>query len=291
MLGIRNEFDPLELVILGTGIGMKAEADPVLQQGLPKTSSFYTQPDPRVTEGEFEGVCRALEHLGTAVQRPDIVNSAEIIDQTCPRDIGFVIDDLYFEANSRYASRNSEHLGIDPLLKDIESPHYIKIPKDVFLEGGDVMPAPGKLFVGLGARSSCEGIEWLAGVLRQYGNPREIVIIPHDVLHLDCCWNVIGPDLALWCEVATGTFTDLEGEPVHLDLETISVNRAEQAALATNMLVARPGHILARDNAACELINQTLESRYGFSVERLPFDCVPSIGGSFRCATLPLKRG
>jgi len=291
VLGIQNEFDPLELVILGTGIGLKSEADPVLQQGLPKTSALYSQPDPKVTEGEFEGVCRALENLGTVVQRPNIVDSPEIVDQTCPRDIGFVIDNLYFEANSRYASRNVEHLGIDPLLKNIEPRQYIKIPKDVFLEGGDVMPAPGKLFVGLGARSSCEGIEWLAGVLRQYGNPREIVIIPHDVLHLDCCWNVIGPDLALWCEVATGTFTDLEGEPVHLDLETISVNRAEQAALATNMLVARPGHILARDNAACELINQTLESRYGFSVERLPFDCVPSIGGSFRCATLPLKRG
>jgi len=290
VLGIRNEFDPLELVILGTGIGMKAEADPVLQQGLPKTSSLYTQPDPRVTEGEFEGVCRALRNLGTVVQRPDIVNSAEIIDQTCPQDIGFVIDDLYFEANSRYASRNIEHLGIDPLLKDIESPHYIKIPKDVFLEGGDVMPAPGKLFVGLGARSSREGIEWLAGVLHQYGSTREIVIIPHDVLHLDCCWNVIGPDLALWCEAATGTFADLEGEPIQLDFETISVNRTEQAALATNVLVARPGHILARDDAACESINQMLESRYGFSVERLPFDCVPSIGGSFRCATLPLKR-
>jgi len=290
VLGIQNEFDPLELVILGTGIGMKAEADPVLQQGLPKTSALYTQPDPRVTEGEFEGVCRALRNLGTVVQRPDIVNSAEIIDQTCPQDIGFVIDDLYFEANSRYASRNIEHLGIDPLLKDIESPHYIKIPKDVFLEGGDVMPAPGKLFVGLGARSSREGIEWLAGVLHQYGSTREIVIIPHDVLHLDCCWNVIGPDLALWCEAATGTFADLEGEPIQLDFETISVNRTEQAALATNVLVARPGHILARDDAACESINQMLESRYGFSVERLPFDCVPSIGGSFRCATLPLKR-
>ena len=84
---------------------------------------------------------------------------------------------------------------------------------------------------------------------------------------------------------------DLEGAPIHFDFETISVNRAEQAALATNVLVAHPGYILARDDAACEPINQILESRYGFSVERLPFDCVPSIGGSFRCATLPLKRG
>jgi N-dimethylarginine dimethylaminohydrolase len=291
VLGIQNEFDPLELVILGTGIGMKAEADPVLQQGLPKTSAFYTQPDPKLTEWEFAGVCHALENLGTVVRLPDIVDSPEVVDQTCPRDIGFVIDDLYFEANSRYASRNIEHLGIDTLLKDVEPPHYIKMPKDVVLEGGDVMPAPGKLFLGLGARSSREGIEWLASVLHQHGSTREIVIIPHDVLHLDCCWNVIGPDLALWCEAATGTFMDLEGAPAHMDFETISVNRAEQAALATNVLVARPGHILTRDDAACESINQILESRYGFSVERLPFDCVPSIGGSFRCATLPLKRG
>ena len=291
MLGIQNEFDPLQLVILGTGIGLKAEADPVLQQGLPKTSALYSQPDPKLTEREFEGVCRALEQLGTVVQRPDIVDSPEVVDQTCPRDIGFVIDDLYFEANSRYASRNIEHLGIDPLIKNIEPRQYIKIPKDVFLEGGDVMPAPGRLFLGLGARSSREGIEWLADVLRQRGSTREIIIIPHDVLHLDCCWNVIGPDLALWCEAATGTFTDLEGGPVHLDFETIPVNRAEQAALATNVLVAHPGYILARDDAVCEPINQILESRYGFSVERLPFDCVPSIGGSFRCATLPLKRG
>ena len=126
MLGIQNEFDPLELVILGTGIGLKAEADPVLQQGLPKTSALYSQPDPNLTEHEFEGVCRALKQFGTVVQRPDIVDSPEIVDQTCPRDVGFVIDDLYFEANSRYASRNVEHLGIDPLLKDIESRQYIK---------------------------------------------------------------------------------------------------------------------------------------------------------------------
>ena len=291
MLSIQNEFDRLQHVIVGTGIGMKPEADPTLQQGLPETSAFYIQPDPEATEQEFEGVCSALKRHGMLVQRPIIVDSLEVVDQTCPRDIGFVIDGLYFQANSRYTSRNTEHLGIDPLLVEIDAGDYIRMPKDVFLEGGDVMPAPDRLFIGLGARSSREGIEWLADVLRERGIEREIVIIPHDVLHLDCCWNVIGPDLALWCEAATGTFTDLKGEPVRLDFETISVNRAQQAALATNVLVARPGHILARDNAACESINQTLESHYGFSVERLPFDCVPSIGGSFRCATLPLKRG
>jgi len=291
MLSIQNEFDPLQHVIVGTGIGMKPEADPVLQQGLPETSNLYTQPDPESTEQEFEGVCSALKRHGMLVQRPNRVDAPEVVDQTCPRDIGFVVDGLYFQANSRYASRNAEHFGIDPLLAEVDSANYIRMPKDVFLEGGDVMPAPGRLFLGLGARSSREGIEWLAGVLRQHGVTREIVIIPHDVLHLDCCWNVIGPDLAMWCKAATGPFINLDGKPVSADFETVSVSRVEQAALATNVLVTGPRHILARDDPACEPINQLLETRHGFAVERLPFDCVPSIGGSFRCATLPLRRG
>ena len=83
---------------------------------------------------------------------------------------------------------------------------------------------------------------------------------------------------------------DLDGKPVSADFETVSVNRIEQTALATNVLVASPKHILARDDAACESVNEILEARYGFVVERLPFDCVPSIGGSLRCATLPLRR-
>ncbi len=290
MLSIQNEFDPLQQVILGTGIGMKPDADPVLQQGLPSTSLTYTQPDPEVTEREFEGVCNALKRHGTVVHQPKIVDSPEIVDQTCPRDIGFVIDGLYFQANSRYASRNTEHLGIDPLLVKIDPADYIRMPGDIFLEGGDVMPAPGRLFLGLGARSSREGIDWLSGVLRDRGIGREIVIIPHDVLHLDCCWNVVDPDLALWCEAATGSFMNPAGEKISVDFETVSVNRAEQAALATNVLAVGPKHILARDDPACESINQLLETRHRFAVERLPFNCVPSIGDSFRCATLPLRR-
>ena len=71
MLGIWNEFDPLQLVILGTGIGLKAEADPALQQGLPKTSALYSQPDPKSTELELEGVGRALEQQqDAAVAKP-----------------------------------------------------------------------------------------------------------------------------------------------------------------------------------------------------------------------------
>ncbi|MBT3973872.1 MAG: hypothetical protein HOE99_08680, partial [Acidiferrobacteraceae bacterium] len=198
MFDVQNEYSPLRHVILGTGLGMKPEADPKLQAGLPKTSSIYSQPDPTVTEREFIGVLKAMQELNIKVERPNLVNSPQITDQTCPRDIGFVIDSLYFKARSRFASRNSEHQGIDHLLAGFEKNNQIEIPEKLFLEGGDVVLAPGRVFVGLGARSNREGIDWLAAVLQKRNIRREIIIVPHDVLHLDCCWNVIDSNLALW---------------------------------------------------------------------------------------------
>jgi N-dimethylarginine dimethylaminohydrolase len=291
MFDVQNEYDQLRHVILGTGLGMKPEADPKLQAGLPKTSFIYSQPDPTVTEREFMGVLKAMRELNIKVERPNLVDSPQITDQTCPRDIGFVIDSLYFKARSRFASRNSEHQGIDHLLAGFEKNAQIEIPEKLFLEGGDVVLAPGRVFVGLGARSSREGIDWLAAVLQKRNIKREIIIVPHDVLHLDCCWNVIDSNLALWCEEATGPFMDLNGKKPPLDLQTIPVNRAQQAALATNVLTVGPRQILARDHPLCEPINRSLADDFGFSVTLLSFDCVPSIGGSFRCATLPLARG
>jgi len=291
MFDVQNEYDQLRHVILGTGLGMKPEADPELQAGLPKTSSIYSQPDPAVTEREFTGVLKAMQKLNIKVERPNLVDSPQITDQTTPRDIGFVIDSLYFKARSRFASRNSEHQGIDHLLTGFEKNAQIEIPEKLFLEGGDVVVAPGRVFVGLGARSSREGIDWLAAVLQKRNIKREVIIVPHDVLHLDCCWNVIDSNLALWCEEATDPFMHLNGKTPIIDLQTIPVNRAQQAALATNVLAVGPRHVLARDHCICEPINRILADDFGFSVNLLSFDCVPSIGGSFRCVTLPLARG
>ena len=287
---IQNEYAALQKVILGTAQGIKPDPDRELQRGLPATSQLYTQPDPAVTGREFSAVLEFMEKLGIEVMQPNLVESPKITDQTCPRDIGFVIDSIYFRANSRYTSRNLEHSGIKHLLSTFSSQHQIEMPKNIFLEGGDVVLAPGKVFIGLGARSTRTGILWLADQLKHHGIDREIIIVPHDVLHLDCCWNVVGPNLALWCNQATGKFSDINGNSIEIDFETILVNRKEQAALATNVLVVGPGEILARNHFHCDKVNDQIEKKYKFLVHRLSFNCVPAIGGSFRCATLPLYR-
>ncbi len=84
MFDVQNEYDQLRHVILGTGLGMKPEADPKLQAGLPKTSFIYSQPDPVVTEREFTDVLKAMQKLNIKVERPNLVDSPQITDQTCP---------------------------------------------------------------------------------------------------------------------------------------------------------------------------------------------------------------
>ncbi len=287
---VPDEFHPLRRVILGTAEGLKSDPDPELLAGLPKTSSLYDQPDPQVTEEEFRLFRTVLESAGIQVDQPVCVNLPEVVDQTCPRDIGFVVDGLYVHARSKYQSRNSEHRGIDHLIDAFDPEYRITMPEGTFLEGGDVVLAPGRVFCGLGARSNRVGILWLAEILEQYGIRREIIIVPHDVLHLDCCWNVIRSDLALWSAGSTESFTHLSGASFKMDYETITIDQKEQAALATNVLVITPDHLIARDDPTCERVNRLIESDHNINVQRMRFDSVPSIGGSFRCATLPLVR-
>ncbi|MBT5190689.1 MAG: hypothetical protein HOH09_06600, partial [Proteobacteria bacterium] len=113
---IQNEYAALQKVILGTAQGITPQPDHELQAGLPATSQLYTQPDPAVTEQEFSEVLEVMEKLGIEVMQPNLVDLSKVTDQTCPRDIGFVIDSIYFKANSRYTSRNLEHRGIEHLL-------------------------------------------------------------------------------------------------------------------------------------------------------------------------------
>ena len=67
------------------------------------------------------------------------------------------------------------------------------------------------------------------------------------------------------------------------------VSREEAAALATNVLSIAPDTVIARAGPECARVNGELR-KAGYAVLEIPFDGVPSTGGSFRCATLPLQR-
>jgi len=226
------------------------------------------------------------------VLSPDTLQDVPMVsDQTCPRDLGFVVDDLFFVARSRFESRNAEIPGLKRIFASLPRDKLIETPQGHYLEGGDVVLAPGHIYVGLGQRSNRKAVDWLAATLAARGVQRTIVLVPHDVLHLDCCWNVIGPDLAIWAREAAHTMITLGGETFTPPHQCLRVSRAEQDALATNVLCVQTNHILGRDHPACARLHTALSADFGYRVTALPFDQVPLLGGSIRCATLPLQRG
>ena len=224
------------------------------------------------------------------IRHNGLPDSPLVSDQTCPRYLGFVIDNLFFLSRSRFDSRNAEIPGIEHIIAGLPSESVIETPPRHYLEGGDVVLAPGLIYLGLGQRSYRKAVDWLAATLSARGVQRRVVLVPHDVLHLDCYWNVLGPDLALWAPGATQQIRTLIGETLCPHCRCLRISREEQDALGTNVICTKPGIILSRDHPACARVYAALQSDFGYKVTAIPFDHIPMLGGSIRCATLPLHR-
>ena len=139
------------------------------------------------------------------VIRPETI---ENLNQVYSRDIGFVIDDKFVVSNV-LVNRSHEIEGIDDVLQQIPPSQILRAPAGVRMEGGDVMPWFGKLFVGYSedkdfiryqvSRTNRAGVEFLKDSFPNY-EVYEFELNKSDTdpknnaLHLDCCFQPIGND-------------------------------------------------------------------------------------------------
>ncbi len=292
-MGIRfavaDEFAPLQHVVMGRGAGYHRDAGrvEVVNETHRRTLAEQGHPTEAKVIEEFAGLRAVLEAAGVTVHVPDLAPDS-VQDQTCPRDIGFVIGDTFVAAGMRNASRAEELEGIAVLLAACEGPR-VAVPEGVCLEGGDVIVAGGDIFVGAGQRSDPEGAAFLQARFRDTHAIHPVPTRPlsdgEDVLHLDCAFQPLGRGHAL---IYPDGLAEIPS-PMRGRFDWIEVTRDEAAALATNILSVAPDHVIARDHPACTRVNALLRQA-GYRVDTVTFDAVPSTGGSFRCATLPLRR-
>ena len=286
---VQDEYAPLTHVIMGSAEGYHRDPDQVavVNSTQEKTVSATGHPTEAQLLPEFAAFRRAMEDAGVTVHQPRLA-PASVQDQTCPRDIGFVIGDLFVTAGMRHPSRTEEIEGIRHILAACSGRH-LTVPSHMALEGGDVVVDAPYVFVGVGQRSDPAGPALLADAL---GEDFEVVPMPcrssdegEEVLHLDCTFNPLGRGHAL---IYPGGLVEIPPQ-VAERYTFIEVTRQEAEALATNVFSVAADHIIARAGSACARVNKTLRDA-GYRVTEVEFDGVPSIGGSFRCATLPLAR-
>ena len=283
---VNNETSELEAVILGIGTdrGKTRAINPTIRKHL-KENTAPTETSILREIKTFENV---LKENGVQVYRP---NNIPQIDQIFTRDIGFVIEDYFFISNMKYPERSAELAGINYILESIERHNIVKIPKEITIEGGDVILWDDYVFVGQGDRTSKNAIPFLQEVF-----PKKIILgfdlvvdqnsVNNNILHLDCAFQPIGHNEAIIY------YDGFKSRPDNLlelfpNDKLIEVTLAEKNQMFPNIFSISPSKIVIEKGF--NRLQQELSER-NFETFEVDYSETSKMSGLLRCSTLPLKR-
>lgn len=300
-LNINNETSRLRAVILGTA---KSNG------GIPKVEDCYdpksiehilagTYPKEEDMIQEMDAVAAIFEKYDVKVYRPDII---ENYNQIFSRDIAFVIEDKFIEANI-LPDREREYKAIDNVISQINPDNIIVLPEECHIEGGDVMPWNEYIFVGtysgadypnyITARTNLEAVNALQQLFphkivksfelrKSNRNPKE------NALHLDCCFQPIGKNKAILHK--NGFLNESEYEwLIHFfgKENVFEITKEEMYHMNSNVFSISEDVIISERNFT--RLNSWLRNS-GFIVEEVPYSEIAKQEGLLRCSTLPLIR-
>lgn len=295
-ISVHNEFSTLKKVIIGLGSPYQRDKSQIANEMqeypfLPDTPwkeqvLALAYPTEDILTREYVDYIAALEKYGVEVLRPN-PEAAYSFDYTCPRDIGFVVGDIFFVSNMAVQSRAEEYKTVLAHLEQVEPGKIVRAPGDCLLEGGDIVVLDeNTILAGINQRTNRKGFEFLRNSLAPLGY--EVIPVVHSQLHLDCCLNPLGMGhLLIHPESLEGN--SAATWQVIKRYAWIIVDAIEREHLVINVLSIDRSTIIARNNPYCARVNRTLEE-LGYTIEEVGFDGVPATGGSFRCASLVLSR-
>lgn len=261
-----NYYDPNNLAINNETIKYFAE-----NGGVPTKEAILKE------QKEF---WNTLENLNIEVLVAEQVEGAK--GQMFTRDLAFVIGDKFFISNMRKENRRLAINGWEHIIKDIDKDKIIKVPSNIYLEGGDVLVDNKNIYVGISERSTMDGVEFLKNVLGPDYNVIPLKLKPK-FLHLDVVFTIVNPNLAIVYKEG------LEEESYKLleRYNKIEITEQEQFELGTNVFVIDSQNIIINSNhlrIASEL------KKYNINIIPLDMSETSKDGGAFRCTTCPLER-
>ena len=270
----RTEYDALQKVIVCSPAHMK------IGKIINETQKHYETEniDSDIATKQHDGFIQVLKDYNIEVM--EVSPQSHLHEQVFTRDIGFCIGDTLFTAKMGDKIRLPEVSQLEELLQEKNIEYKSFAQKSI--EGGDVIVDGDKIWVGVSERTTFEAIDALRALLPQY----DVIELPiaEKVLHLDCAFNCISPELAL---VYPKAFTELDLQRLKKHYQLIEVSDEEQFTLGTNVLSIGNKKIISLPEN--KEVNQQLRG-LGFDVIEVEFNEIIKSGGSFRCCTLPLVR-
>jgi len=299
-LKIVNETKTLKSVILG--VANQNGPTPKIEDCYDPKSKLNvlagTYPSEKDMVQEMESFNKVLKKYNVQVFRPQILND---VNQIFSRDIGFVIDDLFFKSNI-LPDRINELQAIDYVINQMNPDKVITLPDEVHVEGGDVMPCNDFLFIGtytaldypnqITARTNKAAIEYFTSKFKNKTikafELRKSTIANENALHLDCCFQPIGKDKAI---IHKNGFLNEDDFDFLVDLfgkeNIFEITKDEMFNMNSNVFSISEKVIVSEKNFI--RLNTWLRKK-GFTVEEIPYAEISKQEGLLRCSTLPLSR-
>ena len=298
---IKNEFDTLNKVILGIGDDfggtppIKNVYDPhsrkhVLQNTYPKENQVVSELN------QFKNI---LVKYNIDVLRPKNIES---INQVFARDIGFVINDVFFISNI-IQDRIKEIEGVKHILSSFKNSKICFLPDDVSVEGGDVIVFNDFIFIGTCnesdfstkkvGRTNKRAVEFFQNYFPEkkvfgFELKKSDTLIEKNCLHLDCCFQPLGLGHVLICYEAFNNKKDLKMICKTFSKNNlIKISNEEMGDLNSNLFSISKNVVVS--DKKFKRVNRIL-SNLGYKVEEVEYSNIAKMGGLLRCTTLPLIR-
>ncbi|MGB5700137.1 dimethylarginine dimethylaminohydrolase family protein [Muriicola sp.] len=300
-LNVQNETSLLKAVVLGTAkspgpVPLPEEAyDPKSLENI--LAGTYPKEEDMVME--MEAFNAVLQKHGVKVFRPEVLKDC---NQIFSRDIAFVIENKLIKANI-LPDREKEFDAIIHVLDVIHDENILIPPKEVHVEGGDVMPWNDYIFIGtysgddyasyITARTNVAAVEYLKEqfphkkiksfeLRKSNTNPRE------NALHLDCCFQPIGKDKAILHKNGFLVEKEYQWLVDYFGKDNVfEISSDEMYQMFSNVFSISPKVIVSEKSFT--RLNKWLREQ-GFTVEEVPYSEIGKQEGLLRCSTLPLIR-
>jgi|TARA_R110000744_G_scaffold76614_4_gene151789 N-dimethylarginine dimethylaminohydrolase len=300
-LNVQDETSRLRSVVLGTA----NSCGPI-----PKPEEAY---DPKSLEHilagtypiegdmvrEMDGFAQVFAKYDVQVFRPQVLKDC---NQIFSRDIAFVIDNKLVKANI-LPDREKEFQAIKYVLSKIDEDQIIYPPKEVHVEGGDVMPWGEYIFMGtytgadyadyITARTNQEAVDFIADQfpnkkVKAFELRKSNTNAKENALHLDCCFQPVGTNKAI---LHKNGFLREEEYQWLFDYfgsdNVFEISKDEMYNMVSNVFSISPSVVVSERNFT--RLNNWLRE-HGFTVEEIAYAEIAKQEGLLRCSTLPLVR-
>ena len=300
-LHIKDETSRLRAVVLGSAINNGPTPD-VEEAYDPKSLEHIlagTYPVEANMVKEMEAFYQVFKKYDVTVYRPEMI---ENYNQIFARDIGFVIDDIFFKSNI-LPDRERELEAIQYIINEMNPEKVVRPPEEVHIEGGDVMLWNEYIFIGtykgsdykdyITARTNTAGVHFIKEffpnkIVKEFDLVKSKIEARDNALHLDCCFQPVGVDKGIiykrgFREEADYLFiVKLFGKE-----NLFHITREEMYHMNSNVFSIAPNVVVSERNFT--RLNNWLRSS-GFIVEEIPYAEIAKQEGLLRCSTLPLIR-